>query len=103
MKFTCLTVVAAVIFAVASAVAAAPSEYQVTGVVTAITDTVLTVRKGKEVFECGRTAETKMTGGAPKIGDKVTVHYTITASLVEDKGVAAIKPPAVAAPSPAKP
>lgn len=94
MKFTVSTVFAAAIFAVASASAAAPSEYQVTGAVTAITDTVLTVQKGREIFECGRNAETKMTGGTPKIGDKVTVHYTITASLVEDKGVAAIKPPA---------
>lgn len=103
MKFTLSTVFAAALLAAASAFAAAPSEYQVTGAVTAITDTVLTVQKGKEVFECARNADTKVTGGDPKIGDKVTVHYTIIASAVENKGVAPMKKPAAPAASPAKP
>lgn len=105
MKLTIPTVFAAAVLAVASAFAAAPSGYQVTGAVTAITDTVLTVQKGKEVFECARNAETKVTGGDPKVGDKVTVHYTMTASSVENKGVAPVKKPAAPAPaaSPTKP
>lgn len=99
MKIT--PVLAAALFAAASAFAAEPSEYQVTGAVTAMTDTVITVQKGKEVFECARNADTKMTGGDPKVGDKVTVHYKITASAVENKGAAPAKKPAAAAAAPA--
>lgn len=99
MKITFLF--AAALFAATSAFAAAPTEYQVTGAVTAMTDTVITVQKGKEIFECARNADTKMTGGDPKVGDKVTVHYSITATAVENKGVAPAKKPASASPAPA--
>lgn len=94
----------AVVLLTTGASAAGPNHYQVTGTVTAVTVTVLTVQKGKEMFECARTAETKVTGGEAKVGDKVTVHYTITAVSVENKGVApAKKPAAAAAAAPVKP
>lgn len=95
MKIIVSTVLAAALLTAASALAAAPSRYQVTGVVTAVTDAVLTVEKDQEVFECARTADTKMTGGDARVGDKVTVYYRITAVAVENKGVApAAKKPA---------
>lgn len=102
MKITASTIVATALFAATSVFAAAPAAYQVTGEVTALTDTVITVQSRKEIFECARTADTKLTGGEPKVGDKVTVHYTISALSIENKGVAPVKAPAAAA-SPAKP
>ena len=66
---------------------AAPDKYQVTGPVTAMDANSITVLKdGKERFVMARNAATKMTGpAAPKVGDKVTVQYTITATDVEVK------------------
>lgn len=66
---------------------AAPEKYQVTGPITAMDAATITVMKGgKEKFVMARDASTKMTGGAePKVGDKVTVQYTITATDVEVK------------------
>jgi len=49
-----------------------------------LTDTKITVMKGKEKFEMGRTAETKVPADA-KVGSKVTVEYAITAKSVEVK------------------
>ncbi|MBV9127547.1 MAG: hypothetical protein JO117_05610 [Verrucomicrobia bacterium] len=65
--------------------AAAPDKYQVTGSVTALTDTTITVLKGKESFEMNRDASLKVTGGELKIGAKVTVQYKITAVTAEVK------------------
>ena len=70
--------------------AAAPDKYQVTGTVTAIDDSMITVEKGKEKFEIARDKETKM-ADAPKVGSKVTVHYRMTATSVEVKPAAAPK------------
>ena len=65
---------------------AAPDKYQVTGPITAMDASTITVMKGgKEKFVMSRDAATKMTGGTPKVGDKVTVQYTITATDVEVK------------------
>ena len=91
---------------------AAPSDYQVTGPITALTDSTVTVQKGgKENFEMARDASFKAADGSElKVGDKVTVHYTMMAKSVEKKDAAkADKKPAgkAAAPaasaSPAKP
>jgi hypothetical protein len=68
------------------AAAAATKTYQVTGPVLAVTDTTITVQKGKEKWELARSKETKVTGGDPKVGDKVTIEYTMTAVTVEVKG-----------------
>ena len=67
------------------AVAAATKTYQVTGPVLTVTDSAITVQKGKEKWEIARSKETK--GAADvKVGDKVTVEYTMTATSVEVKG-----------------
>lgn len=71
----------------AAALRAAPEKYQVTGPITAMDANTLTVLKGgKEKFVMARGTGLKITGGAePKVGDNVTVQYTITATDVEIK------------------
>jgi hypothetical protein len=69
------------------AFAGSPSTYQVTGPVTAVDDSMITVMKGKEKFEVARDSSTKVTGDL-KVGDKVTIMYTMTAKEVEVKSAA---------------
>lgn len=66
------------------AFAGSPSTYQVTGPITAVDDSMITVMKGKEKFEVARDSSTKVTGEL-KVGDKVTIMYTMTAKEVEVK------------------
>jgi ribosomal 50S subunit-recycling heat shock protein len=66
------------------ALAASPSTYQVTGPITAVDDTMITVMKGKEKFEVARDSSTKVTGDL-KVGEKVTITYTMTAKEIEVK------------------
>lgn len=70
-----------------AAFADAPNTYQVTGKVTALDDTKITVVKGKENFEIARDKETKVTGEL-KVGSKVTVMYRMTAASIESKSEA---------------
>ena len=69
------------------AFAGSPSSYQVTGPITAVDDSMITVMKGKEKFEVARDSSTKVTGDL-KVGDKVTIQYTMTAKEIEVKGAA---------------
>jgi hypothetical protein len=64
---------------------AADKEYQVTGPVLEVTDASITVQKGKEKWQLARTKDTKVTGDL-KVGAKVTIMYTMTATSVEAKG-----------------
>ena len=62
--------------------------YQVTGPITEVNDSMIVVMKGKERFEVNRDSGTKVTGDL-KVGEKVTIMYTMTAKDVEvkaDKG-----------------
>jgi hypothetical protein len=64
--------------------AEATKTYQVTGPVLEVTDSTITVQKGKEKWQLARDKETK--GGTDvKVGDKVTIEYTMTAKTVEMK------------------
>ena len=63
---------------------AADKTYQVTGPVLEVTDTTITVQKGKEKWQLARTKDTKVTGDL-KVGAKVTIAYTMTAVTVEAK------------------
>jgi len=63
---------------------AAEKSYQVTGPVVDVSDTSITVKKGNENWEIAKTPDTKVTGDVKK-GDKVTVHYKMTATSVEAK------------------
>lgn len=60
---------------------AAPKSYQVTGEVTEVRDDAIVVTKGKEKFEIAKGSVTT----AAKVGDKVKVDYTMTATAVEVK------------------
>ena len=60
-------------------------QYQVTGTVEEVTDSLIVVMKGKEKFEIDRDADTKVDGDL-KVGSKVTVYYTMTAAKIEAKG-----------------
>ena len=76
--------IAAAALAAAGTATAADKTYQVTGPVVDVTDTSITVQKGKENWQIARTADTK--GGADvKKGDKVTVQYKMTATSVKAK------------------
>lgn len=67
-----------------AAFAGSPSSYQVTGPITAVDDSTITVMKGKEKFEVARDSSTKVTGEL-KVGEKVTIKYTMTAKEIEAK------------------
>ncbi len=64
--------------------AAKPSNYQVTGPVTALTETTITVEKGKEKWELKR-GDAKVEGGELKVGERVTIAYSMTAESIEVK------------------
>jgi hypothetical protein len=96
MKTTALSLIAALAMG-GGAIAAGVSDYQVTGNVTDVNDSMITVMKGKEKFEIARDSSTK-TEGEVKTGDKATVHYKMTAIRIEAK---AAKKDAKAAASPA--
>ncbi len=72
------------------AFAGSPSTYQVTGPITAVDDSMITVMKGKEKFEVARDSSTKVTGDLT-VGAKVTIKYTITAKEIEAKPAKADK------------
>ena len=98
-----LVAVCSLLLAGVTAAFADATDYQVTGPVLSMTDTTITVQKGKEKWEINKGAAT--TGAADlKVGDKVTIHYTMTATTVESKPAAAAKGAAKSAktaPSPA--
>jgi hypothetical protein len=80
-----LSLLAAASLALSSAVFAAGGKtYQVTGPVLEVTDSMIAVQKGKDRWEISRDANTKVTGDV-KVGDKVTVTYTMAATEVEVK------------------
>jgi len=84
--------------------AASPSSYQVTGPIVEVNDSMITVMKGKEKFEVARDSSTKVTGDL-KVGEKVTIMYTMTAKEVEVKPAKAdkaVKTEARTSPSPTK-
>ena len=66
----------------AQGVYAAPKTYQVTGPVLELTDKMIVVQKGEERWEIARDEATKITGDV-KVGQKVTIHYRMTATNVE--------------------
>jgi cytochrome c1 len=72
---------------------AAEKTYQVTGPVLEVTDEAITVQKGKEKWQLARTKDTKITGDL-KVGAKVTIMYTMTATSVEAKADGKVDKPA---------
>jgi hypothetical protein len=82
-RLACLCVAA---FLAASSLHAADAKtYQVTGPVIEVTPTTITVQKKEgENWQIARTSSTKVTGDV-KVGAKVTIYYTMTATEVEVK------------------
>jgi len=70
--------------------AADAKDYQVTGPVLEVSDSMITVQKGKDPWQIARNSSTKTSGDIKK-GDKVTVHYTMTATDIEVKADKAAK------------
>ena len=64
--------------------AEATKTYQVTGPVLEVTDSTITVQKGKEKWQLARTKDTKVTGDL-KPGARVTIQYRMTAASVDVK------------------
>lgn len=63
-------------------------------------DSMIAVQKGKERWEVARDSSTKAEGEV-KVGDKVTVTYSMTAVKIEAKGPAkSAKTAATESPSP---
>ena len=89
MKTTIFSLIAAASLALSSvSFAADAKDYQVTGPVLDVNDSMIAVQKGKDRWEVARNSSTKTSGDIKK-GDKVTVHYTMTATDIEvkaDKG-----------------
>ena len=83
MKKT-LLIILAVVLAASFAFAGGPKTYQVTGPVLELKDDLIVVQKGKDRWEIGRGADTKVTGDL-KVGSKVTIEYRMTAATVEVK------------------
>jgi hypothetical protein len=82
---TLLSVVAAGTLAFNSiALAAGTKTYQVTGPVLEMNDNMIAVQKGKDRWEIARDSSTKVTGDL-KVGAKVTITYTMSATDVEVK------------------
>ena len=75
---------AAALFTAGALKAADAKTYQVTGPVLAVTPTTITVQKGDDKWEIARSNKTKITGD-PKVGAKVTIHYTMVAAEIEVK------------------
>lgn len=73
--------------------------YEVSGPVLEVNDSMIVVQKGKDRWELNRDANTKVTGDV-KVGDKVHVTYTMSATEVEVKAGKGAKKEAKAAPTP---
>lgn len=68
----------------ATAMAAAPKSYQVTGPVLEVKDDVIVVEKDKEKWEIAKDKDTKVMGDI-KAGSKVTINYQMKAVSIEAK------------------
>ncbi len=80
-------ILVALAFAFVAGGYAAAKNYQFTGTVKAVDATTLTVEKSaKETWQFELPKDVK--GGAPKVGDKVTVYYKMVASEIEAKPAA---------------
>jgi hypothetical protein len=75
--------------ATANVRAADSKAYQVTGPVVEVTSTYIVVKKGEQNWQIALDKSTK--GPTVKVGDKVTVYYTMTATEIEAKPAKADK------------
>ena len=90
MKTKAFSLIAAASLAFAGMALAGAKTYQVTGPVLEVNDSMIVVQKGKERWELDRNSDTKVNGDV-KVGDKVTINYTMTAKDVEVKAAKGAK------------
>ena len=83
MKTIALVALASAMIGMSSSVFAGPT-YQATGPILELTDAKIVIQKDKEKWEIARTPDTKVTGDL-KVGAKVTIQYTMSATSVEVK------------------
>jgi|SRR4051812_25678673 hypothetical protein len=101
MNTKAFSLIAAASLALSSlAFAAGAKTYQVTGPVLEVNDSMIAVQKGKDRWEINRDSNTKVNGDL-KVGEKVTVTYTMSATDVEVKAAKAEKGAKKEAASPA--
>lgn len=108
MKTKAFSLAAVLILTLSGLCLAGPSKtYQVTGPILEMNDQMVAVQKGKDRWEITRDASTKAQSEL-KVGDKVTITYTMTATEIEakpmkgDKSAKAEGTHAEASPSPKK-
>lgn len=87
---TAFSLLAAAGLAFSTAAFAGVKDYQVTGPILEVNDSMIAVQKGKDRWEIARDSSTKASGEM-KVGDKATVHYTMTATSIEAKAAKADK------------
>lgn len=78
------SLLAAASLALSSVAFAGAKTYEVTGPVLEVNDSMIVVQKGKDRWEINRDANTKMPSDV-KVGDKVHITYTMSATDVEVK------------------
>ena len=100
MKIHALATLTAIVFALAPTTEAATT-YQATGPILELTDSKIVIQKDTEKWEIARTDATKVTGEL-KVGAKVTIHYTMSATAIEAKPAKTDKVAPAAKPKPAK-
>ena len=77
-------VIGILLLAVSFAFAAGPKSYQVTGPVLEVTKDKIAVQKGKDKWEIALDPAKQVPAGL-KVGDKVTIEYTMTATDIKVK------------------
>jgi hypothetical protein len=93
------SLLAAASLAFSSVAFAGAKTYEVTGPVLEVNESMIVVQKGKDRWEVNRDANTKVTGDV-KVGDKVHVTYTMSATNIEVNAGKGGKKDAKAAPTP---
>jgi hypothetical protein len=90
MKATLFSLVVAAGLVLWGVVSASPKTYQVTGPIIEMSDSMIVVEKRRGNTNAGKIARdsSTKTKGETKVGDKVTVTYTMTATEIEAKGAA---------------
>jgi len=83
MRYVLIALAAGSLLAASVAGAGDMKTYQVTGPVVSVDASSIVVKKGKDNWTIAKDASTK--GADVKPGDKVTIHYTMTATQIEKK------------------
>jgi len=83
MRYGLIALAAGSLLAAPAVHAADMKTYQVTGPVVSVDADSIVVKKGKDNWTIAKDASTK--GADVKAGDKVTIHYKMTATDIEKK------------------